>query len=67
MSSPRVKASYHNVSLIIIVTFVVASCYPALIDTAVVRSEVRFDRDHALVENKRHVTKGKGLNKKLSN
>jgi len=45
MSSPRVKASYHNVSLIIIVTFVVASCYPALIDTAVVRSEVRFDRE----------------------
>ncbi|XP_024874149.1 uncharacterized protein LOC112456079 [Temnothorax curvispinosus] len=39
MSSPRAKASYHNVRIIVIITLAVTLCYPAVVNTAAVRSE----------------------------
>lgn len=45
MSSPRAKATYHNVRLFIIFILAVTFCYPALIDTTVIRSEVRFNHE----------------------
>ncbi|XP_011703694.1 PREDICTED: uncharacterized protein LOC105459406 isoform X2 [Wasmannia auropunctata] len=39
MSNPRAKVSCYNVRIFVIVTLIVTLCYPALIDTAAVRSE----------------------------
>ncbi|XP_011058944.1 PREDICTED: uncharacterized protein LOC105148744 [Acromyrmex echinatior] len=45
-NSPRAKAktSCHNVRIFLVVTLAVTLCYPALIDTAVVRSEKQLQR-----------------------
>ncbi|XP_071557199.1 uncharacterized protein [Temnothorax nylanderi] len=46
MSSPRAKAiSYRNVRIIVIVTLAVTLCYPAVVNTAAVRSEGVLLRD----------------------